>query len=155
MRAVALAVATAGGAGYVPFAPGTWGSAVGLVAFLLTRHWPLAWQLGLVGLVSIVGVWACGEAARHFRREDPGQAVIDEVAGQWLTCVGTAAVTGYLAPLVGFGLFRAFDIAKPWPIRRFESLHGGFGIMADDLAAGVFANIVLQLVGHWLSGFGW
>jgi phosphatidylglycerophosphatase A len=56
---------------------------------------------------------------------------------------------------VGFGLFRAFDIAKPWPIRRFESLHGGFGIMADDLAAGVFANIVLQLVGHWLSGFGW
>jgi phosphatidylglycerophosphatase A len=155
MNGVALAIATAGGVGYARFAPGTWGSLVGLVAFFLTRHLPLAWQFGLVALVSVLGVWASGVAARHFHRDDPGQAVIDEVAGQWLTCVSTAASAGYLVPLVGFGLFRAFDITKPWPIRRLESLHGGLGIMADDLAAGVLANVVLQLVGHWVSGFGW
>jgi phosphatidylglycerophosphatase A len=152
MKLVALAIATAGGAGFAPVAPGTFGSAVGLAIFFLTRHWPLWTQLTGVLVVSVVGIWACGEAARHFQRHDPGQAVVDEVAGQWLSCLATVAAAGTAGLVTAFVLFRAFDIVKPWPVRRFESLPSGLGIMADDLAAGVYANIVLQLVGHWMPG---
>jgi phosphatidylglycerophosphatase A len=151
MRRLALAFATAGGAGYAPVAPGTFGSAVGLAAFCLTRGWPLAWQVGLLAAVSLAGIWAAGEAAKHFHRPDPGQVVVDEVSGQWLTCLGAAAA-GFALPLIGFALFRVFDITKPWPIGRLERLPGGLGIMADDLAAGVMANLVLRLVGHWVYG---
>jgi phosphatidylglycerophosphatase A len=152
MKIVALAIATAGGAGLAPVAPGTFGSAVGLVLFILTRHWPLWAQLAGVAVVSVTGVWACTEAARHFNRKDPGQAVADEVAGQWLTCVGTVAAVGAAGPIAAFVLFRAFDVVKPWPVRRLESLPAGFGIMADDLAAAVYANVVLRLMGHWMPG---
>lgn len=143
MTRVGVWLATAGGAGYAPIAPGTAGSAVGLLIFLLTRHWAPSWQIVLVAAVSVVGVWASTVAARHFLRDDPGQVVIDEVAGQLVTLV----LTGVGAPgaLLGFIVFRLLDIIKPWPAGRFEALPGGVGIMADDLMAGLYANVILQI----------
>jgi len=144
MRRVAIVIATAGGAGYAPVAPGTFGAAVGLVVFALTRHWPAAWQIALVVVVSAVGIWASKVAGEHFGREDPGQVVIDEVAGQLLTLLLLDVhVAGAAA---GFLLFRAFDIVKPWPARQFEELPHGIGVMADDLMAGVYAWICLALL---------
>jgi phosphatidylglycerophosphatase A len=150
MKRLALFVATTGGAGFSPIAPGTAGSAVGVVVFWFTRSWPLAWQIALIAAVSIVGTWAADLAARHFNREDPGQVVIDEVAGQLVTLVATGA--GLYGTVLGFFVFRVLDIVKPWPANRFERLPGGVGIMADDLMAGVYGNIVLQIAAHVLHG---
>jgi phosphatidylglycerophosphatase A len=103
-------------------------------------------------LVAVVGIWASAVESDRRGTGDPGPVVIDEVAGQWLTmapallvvAAPTAADIGLLAVL-GFFLFRFFDVVKPWPIRRFERLPGGLGIMADDLIAGVLAGAVLTL----------
>ena len=141
MTRLAVVLATAGGAGYVPVAPGTAGSAVGVLLYALTWHWTLAGQLVLLGLVSAVGVWASDQAARHFQRDDPGPVVIDEVAGQLLTLIAAGgSVTGLI---VGFLVFRLLDIVKPWPAGRFEDLPGGLGIMADDLMAGLYGRLTL------------
>ena len=140
MRRVGVLVATVGGAGYFPVAPGTVGSAVGVGMYLLL---PPAWLLPVTGFVTLLGIWASGEAARHFGREDPGPVVVDEVAGQLLTLVFTGV--GVRGAILGFLLFRILDIVKPWPANRFERLPGGVGIMADDLMAGVYGNILMQL----------
>ncbi len=150
MKRVALFIATSGGAGYSPIAPGTAGSAVGAVVFWFTRAWPLAWQVALIVAVSGLGTWAATVAARHFGREDPGEVVIDEVAGQLVTLVATGA--GLYGTFLGFFVFRAFDIVKPWPVNRLERLPGGVGIMADDLMAGVFGNITLRIAAHVVHG---
>lgn len=142
MKPIALVVATAGGAGLSPFAPGTAGSAVGVVIYLLTSHLALEWQVGLLVFVSSVGVWASSVAARHYKRDDPGQAVVDEVAGQLLTLLGTGAT--WIGVVIGFLVFRVLDIIKPPPARQFEALQGGVGIMADDLMAGVYGNLLLH-----------
>jgi phosphatidylglycerophosphatase A len=150
MKRVALFIATSGGAGYSPIAPGTAGSAVGAVLFWCTRAWPLAWQVAIIVVVSGVGTWAASVAARHFGREDPGEVVIDEVAGQLVTLVATGA--GLAGTFLGFFVFRAFDVVKPWPVNRLERLPGGVGIMADDLLAGVFGNLTLRLVALVVHG---
>lgn len=142
MTRVAVALATAGGAGYAPIAPGTAGSAVGVVVYLLTRQWPLAWQLSLLLAIVAAGTWAASVTARAVGRDDPGLVVIDEVAGQLVTLLATGASIG--GAIAGFFVFRLFDIVKPWPARRLESLHGGPGIMADDLMAGIYGHLVLR-----------
>jgi phosphatidylglycerophosphatase A len=139
---VSRVIATGFGSGYSPFAPGTAGSAVGVLLF-----WPLAgaawqWQLAAVAVVFFAGVAAAGRVARSVGLEDPGIVVVDEVAGQWITLAGlpfTPAVA-----LAGFFLFRVMDVLKPWPARDLERLHGGWGIMADDVAAGVMAHLALR-----------
>jgi phosphatidylglycerophosphatase A len=142
MKTLAVVLATAGGAGRFPFAPGTVGSAVGVVLYLLIWQWPPAAQIAVVVGVSGAGIWASGHAERHFGRADPGQVVIDEVAGQLVTVMFTgAALPGVI---LGFFVFRVLDIVKPWPARRFERLHGGLGVMADDLMAGLYGNLLLQ-----------
>jgi phosphatidylglycerophosphatase A len=147
MKRAAVILATVGGAGYFPIAPGTVGSAVGVLIYWFTRQWPLSWQLGLLAGVTLSGTWAAGVAAGHFGREDPGHVVVDEVAGQLVTLLLTgAALPG---AVIGFFAFRLFDIIKPWPANRFERLPGGVGIMADDLMAGVYANIVLQVIAYF------
>ena len=151
MTRLAVLLATAGGAGYVPVAPGTAGSAVGVLLYFLTWQWTLIGQLVLLAVVSGVGVWASSLAARHFKGEDPAPVVIDEVAGQLLTLIVTG---GSMVVLVaGFLVFRLLDIVKPWPAGRFEDLPGGFGIMADDLMAGLYGRIVMlaaaSLVPAW------
>jgi phosphatidylglycerophosphatase A len=136
VRSVALAIATAAGAGYFPFAPGTVGSAVGVAIYLLTRHLDPAVQVALFAAVCVIGTWASGVAAVHFGREDPGYVVVDEVAGQ----LGTLLLldVGWAGAFVGFLIFRVLDIIKPWPANRLEALHGGLGIMADDIMVGVY-----------------
>ena len=141
MKRLAVVLATAGGVGYAPVAPGTAGSAVGGLLYFLTWHWPLAGQLLLLLLVSAVGVWASSVTARHLQDEDPGPVVIDEVAGQLLTLIFTGGSAVGL--VVGFLVFRVLDIVKPWPAGRFERLHGGWGIMADDLMAGLYGRLVM------------
>lgn len=148
--ALAVLLATAGGAGYAPVAPGTVGSAVGAIAYLLTRHWPAGWQLAAAAAVITAGVWAAGEAARHFGRHDPGQVVIDEVAGQWLTLLLTGV--GPVGAVIGFFLFRVLDVTKPWPARRMETLPSGLGIMADDLMVALYGNVLLQIGARVVSG---
>ena len=152
MRVFAVAVATAGGAGFAPVAPGTWGALVGVGIYLLIRGWTLPAQVALLAAITLVGVWASTQAERHFKREDPGQVVVDEVAGQLVTLIATG-VSG-LGVLVGFGLFRAFDIIKPWPVRQCEAWHGGLGIMADDVMAGIYAHLVLQVLLRTVPGVG-
>lgn len=143
MKKLAIVFATAGGAGYFPFAPGTVGSAVGIVIFLLTRHWSLAAQAALIVAIAVAGSWAGSVAAAHFKREDPGHVVIDEVAGQLLTLFATGPT--WPGIVLGFFIFRGLDIWKPWPARRLEKLHGGVGIMADDLMVAVYGNVLLRL----------
>ena len=136
-------MATALGAGYAPVAPGTCGSAVGLLLwFVLPQS---AWmQAILIAMLFVAGSWSGGVAERHFQKTDPGQVVIDEVVGMLVTLflnpVGWAGAAG------GFLLFRAADIVKPYPARRLERLHGGLGIMADDVMAGIYANLALRVI---------
>ena len=148
-----LAVATALGAGYGPKAPGTFGSAVGLLLWIALPK--ILWlQLVVIAVVAVVGSWAGTVAEEHFGRRDPGEVVIDEVAGMMVTVL-LNPIAGPLWIVVAFLLFRAFDIVKPFPVRRFERLPGGIGIMADDLAAGVYANVALRVciwaTGHLIS----
>ena len=150
MRRVAVWLAAVGGLGYAPIAPGTFGSAAGILIYWLTRHWSTSAQLAIIAAVSIVGTWAATEAAKHFGREDPGQVVIDEVAGQLVTLAFTGA--GVTATIAAFFIFRVLDIIKPYPANRFERLHGGVGIMADDLMAGVYGCLLVHLLMRFLPG---
>jgi phosphatidylglycerophosphatase A len=152
MKRIAVVIATAGGAGYAPFASGTFGAAVGIVIYFLTRGWPAAWQVALVIAVSVIGTWASKVAAEHFDREDPSQVVIDEVAGQLLTLL--LLDVHVAGALLGFLLFRVFDIIKPWPARQFEEFPDGVGVMADDLMAGVYGWLVLCAVVRFVP-FSW
>lgn len=158
MRRLAILLATFGYVGHFPIAPGTAGSAAALVLYLALR-W-LASRLGLspvpagaadvaviVGL-CLAGFWAGSVAERHYGREDPGYVVLDEVVGMLLTLLFIAPIT-WSGVLAGFFLFRAFDIVKPPPASQLEHLHGGFGIMLDDVIAGVYANLALRLL-LWL-----
>ena len=144
MTRLAVAFATVGGAGRFPVAPGTVGSAVGVGVYLLTMEWSAAVQVALVAGISLLGIPASTVTARALGRKDPGVVVIDEVAGQ----LATLLLTGVALPgaMVGFFLFRVLDIIKPWPAGRFERLPDGLGIMADDLMAGVYGNLILVLL---------
>jgi phosphatidylglycerophosphatase A len=140
---VPITLATAFGAGYMPKAPGTWGSAVGLLLWFLLPASGWA-QACAIAIVVIAGTWSADVAERHFGRRDPGQVVIDEVAGMLITLFLNPS--GWFSAAVGFLLFRAADIVKPFPARRFERLPGGLGIMADDVMAGLYANLALRAI---------
>lgn len=145
MRGLALVVATAAYSGHVPVAPGTAGSLVGLAVFALVRALggPAIEVVTIIALVA-AGIWAASEAERHFGRSDPGAIVIDEVAGMLVTLCWLPVSWG--GALIGFLAFRAFDIVKPFPARAAERLPRGWGVMADDIVAGVYAHIVLRLL---------
>jgi phosphatidylglycerophosphatase A len=141
----ALAVATALGAGYAPIAPGTVGSAVGLLLWLVLPSSTLVQGLAILALF-VAGSWSGSVAERHFGRTDPGQVVVDEVAGMLVTLfLVPAGAVGWAGALGAFLLFRIADIVKPFPANRFERLPGGIGIMADDMMAGIYANVALRL----------
>ena len=148
----AIWIATAGGAGYFPIAPGTAGSVVGvaLVVGLALLPLPRAGSIVVLAAASLVlfalGVWAAGEAERFFGRVDPGQVVIDEVVGQMLTFLLLPHAT-WKWLVGGFLLFRAFDIVKPFPARQAERIPRGWGIMLDDVVAGLYSLAVLAVTG--------
>jgi phosphatidylglycerophosphatase A len=141
-RRGALLLATAGGVGYVPFAPGTFGSMVG-VAFWAVL--PSSWvtQAIVIVVLFVLGSWSGSVAEHHFGRTDPSQVVIDEVVGILMTLFLNPV--GWAGALAGFLIFRLSDIVKPYPSNRFERLPGGVGVMADDAMAAVYANLALRI----------
>ena len=163
---LALGIATCG-VGYMPVAPGTWGSAVGVGIYLLGR-WASAWGfayaegrgwsvppleafrttfiLAVLIALTIVGIWAATRAEPLLGRKDPGPVVIDEVVGQLITFLFVPFYAGLWAIVAGFLAFRLFDIWKPYPIRRLEALESGLGIMADDVLAGAYAATLMSLL---------
>jgi phosphatidylglycerophosphatase A len=148
----ATAVATFFGAGRLRPGPGTWGAlATSLLWWLLASHLPPAARipaiLVLIVIVTAIGIPASTLEARGCGKKDPSHVVIDEVAGQLVTLIACPIV--WRALLAGFILFRVFDILKPPPIRSLEKLPEGTGIVVDDLGAGVYALIVLQLLLHF------
>ena len=155
-RSLSIWIATGLGAGYFPVAPGTAGSAVGLalvIAFRQTRLESPALAVCLAaftGLLVAVGVWSAGKAEKVFGCVDPRQVVVDEVAGQILTFVATPRVT-WIGLIAGFLLFRGFDIIKPFPARQAERIPGGWGIMLDDLVAGLYSLIALLVLGRLIK----
>ena len=171
----ALAIATCG-VGYLPLAPGTWGSLVAVGVYLVLRvaifggfynrttilngfanrsdnvdaHGTfLIVELLTIAVVSLLGVWAASRTERVLQIKDPGKVVMDEVAGQLIALLAVPLVVDrlwFLWVIVAFLSFRFFDIVKPYPARKLESLHGGWGIMADDLVAGMYAAILVAAV---------
>jgi phosphatidylglycerophosphatase A len=175
---LALAIATCG-VGYLPLAPGTWGSLVGVGLYLLLEAFSLhflfahaarnsltmmsvetprlALLLVVVFVVTIVGIWAATRAERLLRRKDPSVVVIDEVAGQLIALLSAPTlVYGWWGIISAFLLFRVFDIWKPYPARRLEQLESGLGIMSDDVVAGAYAAVVNSIIlgAYFLFRFG-
>lgn len=166
---LALAFAT-WGVGYAPLAPGTFGSAVGVGLYLLLREgtrrivysyvpdysltyelvesFRAALMLGVIAVVTALGVWAASRTEKLLARKDPGIVVVDEVAGQLIAFlfIPLGMSLNWWTLIAGFLLFRLFDIWKPYPIRRLEALESGLGIMADDILAGVYAAATLTLL---------
>jgi phosphatidylglycerophosphatase A len=139
---LALAIATGLGSGYSPIVPGTAGSLVGLLLFVPVHALPTAALLAALAAVTVAGIVASDHVARLIGIEDPGLVVIDEVAGMWVSLLFLPFTP--MTAAIGFVLFRIFDVVKPFPARRLEDLPGGYGIMCDDLMAGVYANLVLR-----------
>lgn len=161
-----LAVTTFG-VGYIPLAPGTWGSAVGVLVYLLTG-WAaakanavlslggfqeaqiVAWNHAVITIVfllfCLLGIWASSRATRLFRNKDPQQAVVDEVIGQLIVFLFVPFAANWQIVLAGFLLFRLFDIWKPYPIDSLQNLPVGIGVCADDILAGVYAGGALALI---------
>lgn len=164
----ALAIATCG-VGYLPLAPGTWGSLVGIGLYFLVRgaamklffnagasrnfnllhvyYGVIATQLAAAVVITLVGIWAASRTEELSGKKDPGKVVIDEVAGQFIALIPVPFVLGtaWWTLILSFILFRFFDIVKPYPAGRLESLEAGLGIMADDIVAGIYAAIVVAL----------
>ena len=153
MTRLAIFLSSAAYTGFAPFAPGTVGSLVGLGMYAALR-WagagPLTEAFSLAAVTG-VGVWSATVAERHFGLDDPGPVVIDEVAGMLISLA--FAHVSWPGAAAGFVLFRLFDIAKPFPTRRLERLPGGVGIMADDVMAGIYANLALRVL-QWAAP-GW
>ena len=158
----ALAVTTFG-VGYLPLAPGTWGSMVGVGIYLLfawieasfnpknlSETQTTAWIHVFNGVIFIVfcllGIWASGHSTKLFKHKDPSQAVVDEVIGQLLTFLFIPFTFSWKLIFVGFLLFRLFDIWKPYPIDSLQNLPSGIGVCADDILAGVYAGAILSVI---------
>jgi phosphatidylglycerophosphatase A len=166
---LALALAT-WGVGYMPIAPGTFGSAVGVGIYLLLRaatrrivylvvpdyhptyesveSFRVSLMLVVIICITAAGIWAATRAEKLFGRKDPGRVIVDEIAGQLITFLFIPLAVGLKWWMLGLGflLFRLFDIWKPYPIRRLEALESGLGIMADDVLAGIYAAATLTLL---------
>jgi phosphatidylglycerophosphatase A len=150
----AWTAATFFGAGFGRPGPGTWGSVAATLVWYLVAHFahlsqPQIAMVSVTGalLALVIGIPAGTIVALESGREDPGQVVLDEVCGQWI--VLAACPADWLHALLALLLFRVFDIIKPWPARQLERLHGGAGIMLDDVAAGIYAVILFILIHRW------
>ena len=133
------------GSGLAPFAPGTFGTVVGVGLYWLLAGLSLPYYLLVLVVVSVAGIWICDRTAKDLNTHDHPGIVWDEIAGYLVTMI--AAPAGWQWMLIGFLLFRFFDVLKPWPISWLDRrVEGGLGIMVDDLLAGVFSLVLLQLL---------
>lgn len=143
MKRLALFIATCGYLGYVPVAPGTFGSAAGLVVFYAVRSiGSTTVEVAAITILFAIGIWGGTVAEHHFGDVDPAPVVLDEVVGMLIT-LALLPVTPAGA-FVGFLVFRVLDVVKPWPSARFERLPGGLGVMADDGMAALYGNLIMQ-----------
>jgi phosphatidylglycerophosphatase A len=143
MRRLGVLIATCGYLGYVPVAPGTFGSAAGLLVFYAVRSTGSMWiELATIAVLFAVGVWSATETEHHLGGVDPAPVVMDEVVGMLITlALLPVNLTG---AIVGFLIFRVLDVVKPWPSAGFEKLPGGLGVMADDGMAAVYGNLLMR-----------
>lgn len=150
---LAVWIATSGGAGYFPIAPGTAGSAAGIALFAALRWAGVrpAVEAAVIVALFALGCWAGSRAEQHFGLEDPGPVVVDEVVGQLITLAFLPV--SWMGMLFGFLVFRVLDILKPFPARQFERLHGGLGIMADDGMAGIYGQLIVRFAGWALPAW--
>ena len=148
-RAVILCIAQGAYAGRFPIAPGTAGTVVGLLLFLGMKDLAPGHYFAICVLVFLIGTWTAGRAEVMLGSTDSPSIVIDEIAGYLVTMF--MVPTGWIFVVSGFLIFRAFDIVKPWPLRRLQDLHGGAGVMLDDIGAGIYSNILLQLAALLIS----
>ncbi|MGD8349157.1 MAG: phosphatidylglycerophosphatase A [Gammaproteobacteria bacterium] len=137
------------GAGLAPVAPGTWGTLVAVPLYLAIAQLALPWYLAIVGVGFCCGIWLCGHTGKALGVHDHGGIVWDEIVGFWVTMI--AVPVGWQWILLGFVLFRLFDIVKPWPVKIADRrVPGGLGVMFDDLLAGLYAlacmHIALQIM---------
>lgn len=144
---LALMIATGAGAGLIPVAPGTFGALEGVALYLLAAAPGRETHLTILLLVNVLvlgaGAWSAGRACDLLSEKDPARVVVDEIGGQMIALIPAALDPSITAVAAGFALFRAFDILKPYPIRRLERLPGGFGVMCDDMLAGVYAGALV------------
>lgn len=143
MHRVGLFIATCGYLGYVPVAPGTFGSAAGLAVFFLIRSTgSTTLEVAAIVILFAIGIWSGTIAEHYFGGIDPAPVVMDEVVGMLITLAFVpVSLTG---AIVGFLVFRLLDVFKPWPSARFERLPGGLGVMADDGMAAIYGNAVMH-----------
>ena len=148
-------IASGFGAGFAPRAPGTVGSLAALLPWLALRELALPFYLLALLVAFALGVWAASWVIRRIRVQDPSVVVWDEFVGMWIALA--AAPAGWPWIVVGFALFRLFDIWKPWPVRWADRhVHGGLGAMLDDAFAGAYAWLFLQLLAWWFAALpGW
>lgn len=140
-----MLIATGFYSGYLPKAPGTWGSLVGLLLFFLLHTLSLEIYLAAVAGLFVIGTFAAGEAEKIMDHQDPGLVVIDEIVGMLITMIAVPATPLFM--VLGFTLFRIFDIWKPFPVGFVDQrFHGGLGIMLDDFVAGIYSLLILQLL---------
>ena len=143
MNRVGLFIATCGYLGYVPVAPGTFGSAAGLAVFFLIRSsGSVVAEVAAIVVLFAIGIWSGTVAEHHFGGVDPAPVVMDEVVGMLITLAFLPVST--TGAFVGFLVFRVLDVFKPWPSARFERLPGGLGVMADDGMAAIYGNVTMH-----------
>lgn len=157
---VSLAIATFGGVGYIPLVPATWGSLVTAAFYFLFQYAtdkfatsPTSVGIGsgitmavFIGFLFLIGTWAASHVTKTTGKKDPRIIVIDEVVGQLVTFLFLPAKIGWLFFVIGFFVFRFFDIWKPFPAKQLEKLPSGFGVMADDVMAGIYSALVLWII---------
>ncbi len=141
------------GLGLIPVAPGTFGTLAGIPVYLGLSLLPLPGYLAILVLFTLAAMFLAGRAEKIYGRKDDGRIVIDEVVGFAVTMIGTAP--GLITIILGFLLFRFFDVLKPWPCRNLDrNMHGGAGVVMDDVAAGIYGALVLQCLIYFWPGLG-
>jgi len=143
-KAVVIFIAQGAYAGRFPVAPGTAGTLVGILLNLGMKGLSPGLYLVVCLFLFVLGTWVAGRAEKALGRTDHPSIVIDEIAGYMVSMFMVPPAWGFL--IAGFLLFRFFDIVKPYPLKRLQEIHGGLGVMLDDIGAGVYTNIVLQMV---------
>ena len=143
-------IASGFGSGFSPRAPGTVGTIAALLPWWLwLRMLPLSYCIAVIAIAFAIGMWASGWVVKRSGVQDPQVVVWDEFVGVWIALI--AAPAGWIGMLAGFALFRLFDIWKPWPVRwADEKIGGGLGVMLDDVFAGIYALILMQIAAHFL-----
>lgn len=141
----AIFIASGAFSGFFPVAPGTVGSAVGLLLVWMMKDLSWGWLAGASIALLVIGIWGAGETCQILKKKDASQVVIDEIVGMMITMIGIPVTPYWL--VIGFLVFRLLDIVKPAPAKHFdEKVAGGFGVMMDDVIAGIYGNLLLHLM---------